>query len=93
MNDIKSKKLTGSPNLREISILILFLASCNTKPEKENNAAGKDIQHGIVFYEEGRFGDWPANHGIWSWDNANQEGNKPYRYIASTIFDPDHWLF
>ena len=25
------------------------------------------IQHGIVYYSEGRFAGWPANHGIWSW--------------------------
>jgi len=24
-------------------------------------------KHVIVFYEEGRFGGWPANGGIWSW--------------------------
>lgn len=27
------------------------------------------MKHGVVFYEEGRFGGWPANNGIWSWDN------------------------
>ncbi len=26
-------------------------------------------QHVEVFYEEGRFGGWPANNGIWSWGN------------------------
>jgi len=28
-----------------------------------------DIQHGVIFYEDGQYGGWPANHGIWSWDN------------------------
>lgn len=28
---------------------------------------------------------------IYYWNNANQEGAKPYRYIASTIFDPNQW--
>lgn len=27
------------------------------------------IEHGVVFHESGRFGGWPANNGIWSWDN------------------------
>ena len=27
------------------------------------------MKHVIVFKEEGRFGGWPANHGIWSWGN------------------------
>jgi hypothetical protein len=28
---------------------------------------------------------------IYYWNNVNQEGAAPYRYIASTIFDPDQW--
>jgi hypothetical protein len=27
------------------------------------------IEHVNVYKEAGRFGGWPANHGIWSWDN------------------------
>jgi len=26
-----------------------------------------DIEHVEVYYEPGRYGGWPANHGIWSW--------------------------
>ncbi len=25
------------------------------------------INHVTVYREEGRFGGWPANHGIWNW--------------------------
>ncbi|MBW8331795.1 MAG: glycoside hydrolase, partial [Prolixibacteraceae bacterium] len=28
---------------------------------------------------------------IYYWNNANQDGAKPYRYIASTIVDPARW--
>ena len=28
-----------------------------------------DVQHVKVYAKEGRFGGWPANHGIWSWGN------------------------
>ena len=28
---------------------------------------GKIVEHVIVYKEPGRFGGWPANHGIWSW--------------------------
>jgi len=28
-----------------------------------------EIRHVKVYYEPGRFGGWPANHGIWAWDN------------------------
>ena len=27
------------------------------------------VQNVTVFHEPGRFGGWPANHGIWSWGN------------------------
>ena len=26
-------------------------------------------QHVMVYHQPGRFGGWPANHGIWSWGN------------------------
>jgi BNR repeat-like domain len=25
------------------------------------------LEHVVVYQEEGRYGGWPANHGIWSW--------------------------
>ena len=28
-----------------------------------------DAKHVMVYHEEGWFGGWPANHGIWSWGN------------------------
>lgn len=31
------------------------------------NAA--DVKNVLVYKEPGRFGGWPANHGIWSWGN------------------------
>ncbi|HOV75073.1 MAG TPA: sialidase family protein [Candidatus Hydrogenedentes bacterium] len=27
------------------------------------------VKHVKVYFEKGRFGGWPANHGIWSWGN------------------------
>lgn len=30
-------------------------------------AVEKDVMHVKVYYEKGRYGGWPANHGIWSW--------------------------
>lgn len=26
-------------------------------------------EHGVVYQEAGRFGGWPANHGMWAWGN------------------------
>jgi hypothetical protein len=30
-------------------------------------AQGLAVEHVMVYHEKGRFGGWPANHGIWSW--------------------------
>lgn len=27
------------------------------------------VKHVMVYHEPGRFGGWPANHGMWSWGN------------------------
>ena len=27
------------------------------------------VEHNVVYYEEGRFGGWPANYGMWIWDD------------------------
>jgi hypothetical protein len=43
-------------------LMTVLVLSCNT----ERNTEPKHID---VYYEEGRFGGWPANYGIWSWDN------------------------
>ena len=29
----------------------------------------RQMRNIIVYKKDGRFGGWPANHGIWSWDN------------------------
>lgn len=39
-----------------------------------------DVQHERVFYEEGRFGGWPANLGIWSWGDEILVGFVEARY-------------
>ena len=31
------------------------------------NAERAPVEHVKVYYQRGRFGGWPANHGIWSW--------------------------
>jgi hypothetical protein len=49
------------------TFLILFLATLlfvSFKTKKQD-----EIKHIKVYYEPGRFGGWPANHGIWIWEN------------------------
>jgi len=41
---------------------VVLLAVCGA-------ALAQTPQHTTVYKEKGRFGGWPANHGIWIWDN------------------------
>jgi hypothetical protein len=35
--------------------------------DRETLAEAAPVEHVIVWKEAGRFGGWPANHGMWSW--------------------------
>ncbi len=56
-------------NLFAIKALMLMLIintfGCRSINNKE--CADNRVEHGIVYYQEGRFAAWPANHGIWQW--------------------------
>lgn len=74
---IKIKKFTGNHLIPLLSagLFSLVLISCSPAAEKEAAESEtakvyqKDIRHGVIFSEEGQFGGWPANHGIWNWGN------------------------
>lgn len=51
------------------SLLILTLIQSCMVVTSKSQAVEKDVKHIKVYYEKGRYGGWPANHGIWSWDN------------------------
>jgi Neuraminidase (sialidase) len=67
----QKEKIKGNLKLNFIlsAGLIVLLSSCNSSSEQKEKVPDNNIQHGIVFYEEGRFCGWPANNGIWSWGN------------------------
>lgn len=44
---------------------LLFLAAASHLPAEEPRQVA--AEHVKVYHEKGRFGGWPANHGIWSW--------------------------
>lgn len=52
---------------------ILFISSCLLFIQISNSFAqveeAKNVQHIKVYYEQGMYGGWPANNGIWIWDN------------------------
>ena len=50
--------------MRKIVSAVMFLCvACST----DLQAVEPSTKHVVVYQEEGRFGGWPANHGIWSW--------------------------
>ncbi len=58
------------------------------------------IQHVDVYREQGRFGGWPANHGIWSWGDEILVGFSagyyknlgPDRHAINHDRPEHHWL-
>lgn len=46
--------------------MCLVFCVCGMGAVAEQGAA---VKHVTVYHEPGRFGGWPANHGIWSWGN------------------------
>ncbi len=51
-----------------LSAPLLMLLSCATLAAAQEPVAVV-AKHVVVYRETGRFGGWPANHGIWSWGN------------------------
>ncbi len=73
-------------NLISILVFMVLISACTKKQTKESISINSDIQHGIVYYEEGRFGGWPANHGIWIWENEILVGFVEAAYMDSKGF-------
>jgi predicted neuraminidase len=75
------------------------------KPLAEKSSAIPDgfklpVQHVKVYAPKGRFGGWPANHGIWSWGNEILVGfsagyfkdNGPERHAIDHARPEEHLL-
>jgi predicted neuraminidase len=58
------------------------------------------MQHVMVYHEAGRFGGWPANHGIWSWGDeilvgfsaGTHKDNGPNRHAIDHDKPEEHLL-
>jgi hypothetical protein len=48
---------------------LLFLAGILAAQTLQAGGAPSAMKNVAVYRESGRFGGWPANHGIWSWGN------------------------
>src|SRR5438093_13525953 len=56
---------------RMLAGVVILAASpfCERSVFTAEPASPPDARHLKVYAEPGRFGGWPANHGIWSWGN------------------------
>lgn len=50
-----------------MSALAWPLSMLSTEPITDARPLGPMVEHVKVYAEPGKFGGWPANHGIWSW--------------------------
>ncbi len=49
--------------------LLPFLPLFISVHESRAQAIEEPVRHGVLYSSEGRFAGWPANHGIWVWEN------------------------
>lgn len=71
-----------------------------TKQAETDKAPVVKTMHTIVYYEPGRFGGWPANHGIWAWGDEILVGFSagyykdlgPERHAIDREKPESHWL-
>jgi CubicO group peptidase (beta-lactamase class C family) len=49
------------------SVRTAMLQVANPAGTGRGARAPETVQHTLVYHRPGRFGGWPANHGIWSW--------------------------
>jgi len=52
-----------------IIILSIFVACQSPNKEEKGQLEAQGSIHVKAFYEEGKYGGWPANWGVWSWGN------------------------
>ena len=57
---------TGVPWEVALSDAIVCISASASGPKKPPPTT-VPVTHTVVYRQEGRFGGWPANHGIWSW--------------------------
>ncbi len=80
------------------ALLLSLLLSGQGLPECRSLA--DEHEHIAVYHEPGRFGGWPANHGMWAWDNELLVGfgagyfkdNGPRRHAIDRSKPEEHLL-
>lgn len=89
-NNRKINRKANRSIIWSISLVLFLTSSCTLKSEKKNPSIETHIQHGIVYYEDGGFAGWPANNGIWCWDDEILTGFVVSYHVEKTghSYDP-----
>jgi hypothetical protein len=71
-----------------MSVMIFAAAHLDPVAPAEEGA----VEHVMVYHQKGRFGGWPANHGIWSWGDEILVGFSAgyHRDLGPTRHNIDH---
>ncbi|MFO1020396.1 MAG: sialidase family protein [Planctomycetales bacterium] len=83
-----------------LTVLTLILVMGSAGLRAEEITVEKNVKHVVVYHEDGRFGGWPANHGIWTWGNEILTGFSrglykdlgPDRHAIDREKPEEHWL-
>jgi hypothetical protein len=68
MNQRFVKKIKGETCRLSIPLLLFIMITPLSSITKAQSGPD-EVEHVMVFNEKGQYGGWPANVGIWSWDN------------------------
>jgi hypothetical protein len=57
---------------KAVSLILVFLAILLVSIKTSEAQSVKRAKNVIAFQEQNMFGGWPANNGIWTWDNGKE---------------------
>ncbi len=68
--------------MKKLIAIAAAIATMGVSAFAEQHGA-KTVKNVVVYQQEGRFGGWPANHGMWAWDNEIVAGFEAGHYKHS----------
>jgi hypothetical protein len=73
-------------------LMSVWVSAVTVTADSHAGSGGNVIEHVKVYHERGRFGGWPANHGIWCWGNEILVGFSAgyYKDLGPTRHNIDH---
>jgi BNR repeat-like domain len=95
--------MAGVSLIRQITLSAIAFSSVALGQENRDalgTRPAKVERHVMVYHRPGRFGGWPANHGIWSWGNeilvgfsaGDHKDNGPERHNIDHDKPEEHLL-